>query len=84
MVGVLYSSFENRGFDSLSGNIQDYKIGIFCFSAKQAVLKSKIGNWLGLSRLIYTGLEPNENMPITNNVVSSNLAQAKCTRYNIM
>ena len=36
MVTVLPSSAEDRGFDPWLGETNDYKIGIYCFSAKYA------------------------------------------------
>jgi hypothetical protein len=36
MVSVLASSGVDHGFKPRSGQTQDYKIGICCFSAKQA------------------------------------------------
>jgi hypothetical protein len=33
MVSVLVSSAVDRGFESRSGQIKDYTIGIYCFSA---------------------------------------------------
>jgi hypothetical protein len=42
MVSVLTSSAVDRGFDET----KDYKIGICCFSAKQAELRSKNKDWL--------------------------------------
>ena len=44
MVSVLTSSAVDRGFELRSGQAKDYKIGICCFSAKHAALKSK--DWL--------------------------------------
>ena len=41
MVSVIISSAEDLGFESLSGQTKDYKIGICCFSAKQAALRRK-------------------------------------------
>ena len=41
MVSVLASSAVNRGFDSRSGQIKDFKIGICCLSAKHAALRRK-------------------------------------------
>ena len=41
MVSVLASSAIDRGFDPRSGQTKDYKIGICCFSAKQAALRRK-------------------------------------------
>jgi hypothetical protein len=38
MVSVLSSSTVARGFESWSGQTKDYKIGIYCFSAKHAAL----------------------------------------------
>jgi hypothetical protein len=36
----------DRGFEPRSGQIQDYKIGICCFSAKHAALRRKSKDWL--------------------------------------
>ena len=41
MVSVLASSAVDRGFEPQSGQTKDYKIGICCFSAKQAALRGK-------------------------------------------
>ena len=41
MVSVLTSSAVDRGFESRSGQIKDYKIGICCFPSKHAALKRK-------------------------------------------
>jgi hypothetical protein len=41
MVNVLASSAGDRGFEPRSGQTKDYKIGICCFSAKQAALRRK-------------------------------------------
>ena len=39
---VLASSVIDRGFEPLSGQTKDYKIGMFCFSAKHArIIKDK-------------------------------------------
>jgi hypothetical protein len=38
---VLASSAVDHGFELQSGKIKDYKIGIFCFSAKHAALRKK-------------------------------------------
>ena len=46
MVGVLALSAVDRGFESQSGQTKDYKIGICCFSAKHAALRSKSKDWL--------------------------------------
>ena len=35
MANVLASSAADRGLDAQSGQTKDYKIGIYCFSAKQ-------------------------------------------------
>jgi hypothetical protein len=42
MVGVLASNAVDRGFEPRSGQTKDYKIGIYCFSAKYAALRRKI------------------------------------------
>jgi hypothetical protein len=41
MVSVLSSSAVDRGLEPRSGQIKDYKIGMCCFSAKYAALRSK-------------------------------------------
>jgi hypothetical protein len=46
MVNVLASSAVDCGFEPLSGQIKDYKIGICCFSAKHAALRRKSKDWL--------------------------------------
>jgi hypothetical protein len=46
MVSVLASSAVYRGFEPRSGKTKDYEIGICCFSAKHAALRSKSKDWL--------------------------------------
>ena len=46
MVGVLASSAIDCGFESRSGQTKDYKIGVCCFSAKHAALRSRSKYWL--------------------------------------
>ena len=46
MVSMLTSSVVDRGFKPRSGQTKDYKISICCFTAKQAVLRSKSKDWL--------------------------------------
>jgi hypothetical protein len=46
MVSVIALSAVDRGFEPLSGQTKDYKIGICCFSAKHASLRSKSKDWL--------------------------------------
>ena len=43
---MLTSSAVDRGFEPRSGQTQDYKIGICCFSAKYTALKRKSKYWL--------------------------------------
>jgi hypothetical protein len=45
MFSMLASSLVDRGFDPRSGQTNDYKIGICCFSAKHAALRSKGKDW---------------------------------------
>ena len=45
MVSVFASSSVDRGFESRSSQNKDYKIGICCFSAKHAALRSKRKYW---------------------------------------
>ena len=46
MVSVLASSSVDCGFDPRSGQTKDYKIGICCFFARHAALRSKSKDWL--------------------------------------
>ena len=46
MVSVLALSAVDRGFESQSGQINDYKICICCFSAKHTALRRKSKDWL--------------------------------------
>jgi hypothetical protein len=46
MVSVLASGAVDRGFKLRSDQTKDYKIGIYCFSAKHAALKRKSKDWL--------------------------------------
>ena len=41
MVSMIPSIVVDRRFESWSGHTKDYKIGICCFSAKYAALRSK-------------------------------------------
>ena len=46
MVSVLATSVVDCGFEPLSGQTKDYKIGICCFSTKHAALRRKSKDWL--------------------------------------
>jgi hypothetical protein len=46
MVSVLATSAVDRVFEPRSGQTEDYKIGICCFSAKHAALRRKSKYWL--------------------------------------
>ena len=46
MVSVLSSSAIECGFETLSGQSKDYKIGMCSFSAKYALLRRKNRDWL--------------------------------------
>ena len=50
MVSVFASSMVDRGLEPRSGQTKDYKIGIFCFTAKHAALRSKSKDWLAWNR----------------------------------
>jgi hypothetical protein len=41
MISVVTSSAGDRGFEPRSDQTKDYKISMYCFSAKHAVLMSK-------------------------------------------
>ena len=43
---LLASSAVNRGFEPPLGQTKCYEIGIYCFSAKYATLRSKSTDWL--------------------------------------
>jgi hypothetical protein len=45
MVSLLASNTVDRGFELWSGQTKDYKIGICCFSAKRAALRSWSKDW---------------------------------------
>ena len=46
MVNVFASSAVDRGFEPRSGQTNDYKIGVCCFSAKHVALRRKSRDWL--------------------------------------
>jgi hypothetical protein len=46
MVSVLAPSVVDRRFEPWSGQTKDYKIGICCFSVKDASLMRKSEDWL--------------------------------------
>ena len=46
MIRMLASSVVDRWFEPRSGQTKDYKIGVCCFSAKQAALRRKSKDWL--------------------------------------
>jgi hypothetical protein len=46
MVSMLALSAVDRRFEPWSGQTKDYKIGIYCFSAKHAALSRKSKDWL--------------------------------------
>ena len=46
MVSMRASSAVDHGFESRSGQTKDYEIGICCFYAKHAALRSKSKDWL--------------------------------------
>ena len=50
MVSVLASIVVDRGFEPGSGQSNDFKIGICCFSAKHAALKGKSKDWSALNQ----------------------------------
>jgi hypothetical protein len=46
MVSMLSSSAVDREFEHRLGQTKDYKIGICCFSTKQAALRRKSKDWM--------------------------------------
>ena len=46
MVSVLVSSAVDRGLEHRSGQTKDIKIGMCCFSAENAALRTKSKDWL--------------------------------------
>jgi hypothetical protein len=50
MVSMLALSVVDRGFELRSGQTNDYKIGIYCFSAKHSALRRKSKDWLALDQ----------------------------------
>ena len=47
---MLAASAVERGFEPLSCQTKDYKIGICCFSTKHAILRRKSKDWLALNQ----------------------------------
>ena len=47
---MLTSNAVDRGFEPRSVQTKDYKIGICCFSAKHAALRSKDKDWLARNK----------------------------------
>ena len=45
IVCVFASNAIDRGFEPQSGQTKDYKIGIWCFSAKHTALRGKSKDW---------------------------------------
>ena len=54
MVSVLASSVIDCGYELRSCQAKEYKIGICCFSAKNAALRRKTG-WLGIRIMCPSG-----------------------------
>jgi hypothetical protein len=50
MFSVLASSVVDHGFETRSGQTNDYAITMCWFSAKQAALRRKIKDWLARNR----------------------------------
>jgi hypothetical protein len=50
MVSVLASSAVDRRFEPRSGQTKDYKIDMYCFSAKQTALRRTSKYWLTRNR----------------------------------
>jgi hypothetical protein len=50
IVNVLASSAVSHGFEPRPGQTKDYEIGVCCFSAKQATLRSKSKDRLALNQ----------------------------------
>jgi hypothetical protein len=56
MVSVLALSAIGRGFETGSGQAKDHRMGICCFSAKHAALRSKNKpGWLGIRIMCQSG-----------------------------
>ena len=55
MISVLASSVVDRGFEPRSGQPNDYKIGICCFSAKHEALRRKGERWHGIRIMCPSG-----------------------------
>ena len=48
VVSMLISSVVDYGFQTQSGQIKDYKIGIYCFSAKNTALRRRGNMFISL------------------------------------
>jgi hypothetical protein len=53
MVSILVSSVGDHGFEPLSGQTKNYKIGICCFSAEHAALRRKNKEWLARNEDVF-------------------------------
>ena len=51
MVIVLASSAVNREFEPWSGQANDYKIGMYCFSANHTALRRKSKDWIARNQV---------------------------------
>ena len=58
LVSVLVSSVVDHVFEPQSGQPKDYEIGICCFSAKYAALRSKSSNWLARNQNNVSDMSP--------------------------
>ena len=82
MVSVLASRVVDRGFESQSGQTNDYKICICCFPAKQAAIMSKssyilVGSESALCLRVERHVCPFCTIP-TRLIGSLNTSQLKC------
>ena len=55
MVRVISSRVVGCGLEHRSGQTKDYKIGIYCFSAKHSGVRTKIG-WLRIRIMCLSGM----------------------------
>ena len=91
IVNMLSSSVVDRGFEPLSGQAKDYKIGICCFSAKHAALREKSTGWLArkqicvrVGRHVYSQTVVSVSLHYKNKTKHFGLVQSRTHHYHLI
>ena len=78
IVCVFDSSAVDRGFEACSGKTKDCIIGLCCFSAKHAALRSKIKDWLSRNQDNVSELSVISNRELLFQRVSTKISNSAC------